>query len=417
MAQHPHQNAIPTATPLWAVLAVTFLGSFSTGVFWNAISFIAKHGYDFSQKRNFVLYVVMGAIYAVTAFGAGGLARRIERWISPRALLMLLMIAQALLCLGPVTFPHEAALWIATCGVSFASAILWPIVESYVTAGRHGPQMRSAIGAFNLVWMPAVALPLLLIAPILEDHAKWAIGGQTGVILLMLIPLAFFGSRPGSHDAEAAQASVPDEYTHLLRCARVLLLMSYIVNSALSPILPYRFEAIREITQVPVAIETPIAATWMIARVFVMVAMWRIAFWHGRWGTLLAAGLLVTGGFAFVVLAKSLGLLAFGLAVFGIGVGLAYYAALYYAMAVGRAGVDASGKHEGLIGVGYTIGPLAGLLGATIGGGAAIVAVIWTLLGIGGIATIPPYRHARRLRKNPEAQRPPAPSPPGRGLG
>jgi hypothetical protein len=40
--------------------------------------------------------------------------------------------------------------------------------------------------------------------------------------------------------------------------------------------------------------------------------------------------------------------------------GLTYYAALYYALAVGHAEVDAGGNFEALIGLGYCVGPLLG---------------------------------------------------------
>jgi hypothetical protein len=57
-----------------------------------------------------------------------------------------------------------------------------------------------------------------------------------------------------------------------------------------------------------------------------------------------------------------IGALIAGLAVFGVGMGVIYCSALYYAMAVGNAAVDAGGKHEALIGIGYGGGPICGLL-------------------------------------------------------
>ena len=51
-----------------------------------------------------------------------------------------------------------------------------------------------------------------------------------------------------------------------------------------------------------------------------------------------------------------------GLIIFGGGMGVTYYAGLYYAMAVGRARFDAGGTHEALIGTGYAVGPLVGLI-------------------------------------------------------
>ena len=55
-------------------------------------------------------------------------------------------------------------------------------------------------------------------------------------------------------------------------------------------------------------------------------------------------------------------MLIFGLVLFGAGTGITYYAALYYAMAVGQAKVDAGGTHEAFIGGGYIVGPIVGLI-------------------------------------------------------
>lgn len=87
-------------------------------------------------------------------------------------------------------------------------------------------------------------------------------------------------------------------------------------------------------------------------------------------------GLLLLGGFAMSVLAPlglsmepdpslhiaRLAILLGGLALFGMGVATIYAGAVYYAMEVGQAEVDAGGTHESLIGVGYTAGPFIGLL-------------------------------------------------------
>ena len=66
-------------------------------------------------------------------------------------------------------------------------------------------------------------------------------------------------------------------------------------------------------------------------------------------------------GFLFILSAFSLPLLIIGLVLFGAGMGATYYVALYYAMSVGRAEIDAGGKHEAFIGMGYMAGPLVGL--------------------------------------------------------
>jgi len=63
------------------------------------------------------------------------------------------------------------------------------------------------------------------------------------------------------------------------------------------------------------------------------------------------------------VFGPSVAVVLLGELVFGVSAGMTYYAALYYAMVVKNASVDAGGAHEGLIGAGYAVGPAAGLAG------------------------------------------------------
>ncbi|MHC4219434.1 MAG: hypothetical protein ACYSU7_13390 [Planctomycetota bacterium] len=383
------------ATPLGAVLGLTFLCSLGTGVFWHGVPFIAKHTYEFSQTRNLLLAAAMGGIYTFGAFTAGRLARTVGRWLSPRSVLASCLAILAVVCVGPVTMEGEWALWLAALVGTWVTSVIWPIIESYLTAGRHGAQMRSAIGWFNMTWAPAVAIPLLAMAPILERHGEWAIGAFGGVNLFGLVVLAWFGRRPGHHDLETADAHVGSEYRLLLRSARVLLPLSYVLNAAMNPILPYRFEEL----EVAVWWETPATATWILVRVLTFALLWRLAFWHGRWGTLLLGAAAMTVGFGLVVRGPNLQVMLVGFATFGAGLGVIYYAALYYAMSVGRAQVEAGGTHEGLIGAGYAVGPLTGLVGSAVASGLGVVIAVWTLVGLAAVPAVRPYLLARRRRQ------------------
>ena len=146
----------------------------------------------------------------------------------------------------------------------------------------------------------------------------------------------------------------------------------------------------------------------MIVRVVAMVVMWRIKFWHGRWGTLLLGGVAMTCGFAMIVLAPTLAVIFVGFGVFGAGIGIIYYAALYYAMSIGKGQVDASGKHESLIGMGYAIGPASGLIGMQlpqllhleIAQETGIVFVVWTLVALAAFPAVRPYFKARTMRRS-----------------
>ena len=391
--------ATPTsaaAAPLRWALLLTFIASLGTAVFWHGISFIAHQTYHFSQQRNFLLYALMGAIYTAAALSAGHVIRLTRHHLTPRGVLAWCIALETGACLLPVIGTGQWTLWVSGSVFTGLTAIHWPIVESYINAGRHGPAMRKAVMSFNLTWMPAMILPMFLMAPILENHGAWAIGGLVVPNLLTLCVLPLLAPHPAGHSEDEASTHVSMEYTLLLRSARVLLPLSYVLTSALAPILPYRFDHIG----VDVSWQTPATATWMITRVLALIVMWRLPFWHGRWGTLVAGAATMTAGFALIVLGPNLAVLLAGFACLGIGLGIIYNLALYYAMAVGRAAVEAGGTHEALIGTGYTIGPLAGLLGAALGGGAHIVAVAWCIVALAAVPASLPYIRCLTLRRD-----------------
>ena len=418
-----HSTSVSThtipPTPLRAVLGVTFLASIGTGVVWNGVPFIAKHDYGFTKAMTLSLYVVLGAMYVVGAMSTGRVLRWIDRWVKPRAALAIILVLEAVVCVGLYFVRETWMLWVVACSISVLSSWLWPIIESYLTAGRHGQQMRSAIGWWNMSWTGATALALVLMMPMMREvpsvihlgEREIAMEPRMAIVILgalhavALLPLMWFGRMPGAHDESMHLESIQREYPLLLRAARMLLPLSYVLNSAMSPLLPYLFERV----QLGQQWETPAASTWMWVRIIAMVAMWQLGFWHGRWGTLLLGGLAMTIGFGIAVTGVSLPLMIVGLAIFGVGMGIVYYAALYYAMAVGRAEVDAGGTHEALIGLGYTVGPATGLMGVgaaeaarnagtEVWDGVLVVAVVWLLIAISTIGVIKPYLAARRLR-------------------
>jgi len=420
-------NETVIRTPLWAVNAVTFLASIGTGVVWNGISFIAKHDYQFTQTATLTLYFVLGITYVVGALSTGKILRLLHHVISPRSALAIILFCEAVVCISLFVVRANWMLWVVGGAISVLSSWLWPIIESYLTAGRHGSDMVHAIGWWNLCWTGATALALVLMMPVMREQPPtidlgWlgrTIGSEAirleprmAIVVLgalhgaAMIPLVYFGRHPGAHDESLSSASIQDEYPLLLRAARMLLPLSYVLNSAMSPLLPYLFERVH----LPQHWETMVASTWMWVRIAAMAVMWQLGFWHGRWGTLLLGGAAMTIGFGLTVLGFSLATMIAGLAIFGIGMGVVYYAALYYAMAVGRAEVDAGGTHEALIGVGYTVGPLTSLagigaadfthqVGVPFREGAAVVTVVWVLIGAGAVAVTGPYLEAKRRRK------------------
>lgn len=374
--------------PLWAVLGFAFLASIGTGVVTNGIYFITRHAYGFGDAGNYLLGLVLGVTYIAGAVATGPMLRRLggdgtagARRVSPRAVLGITLAVLGLLCAIPIACRGAQGswpIWLLVALYSPLTGIVWPIVESYVSGGRRGPGLRSAIGRFNWTWSGAIVVAYVAVSPALpaatENGVAEALPHLRGAYviaalgMLHLVTLAFLAPwprEPGRHLAEHHEPH-PASWRRMLTTFRILLPASYIVLTVLLPYLPGAFERIRA----PRDWHMALAAVWLASRwlAFVMLERWHG--WHGRWWPPVAGGVLVLVGFGGAVLAPgaaalgggAMAVLLAGLACFGVGMAVIYCGALYYAMEVGDARVEAGGTHEALIGIGYTAGPALGLL-------------------------------------------------------
>ena len=350
--------------PLPALMVLTFLCSLGTGSLWTGLPFVAEHDFHFTKSENMWLAVAESAVYAVVAFFSGGLLKRLGAIIPPRTVLAGILAFTLAMCM--LTLTGSVAALIATAlGVSAASAMMWPIVESYLSSGRHGHSLRSAVGVFNIVWTSATAAGLVLMGPVFAtDASRIAIVAIGPVCALAIVCLPWFPASPPPHLDDGAPPIVPAVYRPLRAASRALLPTSYLLIGTIGPMLPYITGGIG----VAPEWQTPVSSTWHAMRVLAMLAMWRLAFWHGRWSTLAAGAALMGGGFLFAMGSGTVGALVGALAAFGAGHAVLYYASLYYAMSVGHAEVDAGGRFEALIGVGYISGPIASLAGMAVAG-------------------------------------------------
>jgi MFS family permease len=350
--------------PMLALMVLSFLCSLGTGSLWTGLPFVAEHDFHFTKSQNMWLAVAESAVYAVVAFFSGGLMKRLAAHAAPRTVLGSILLFTLAMCL--LTLTGSVAALIATAlGVSAASAMMWPIVESYLSSGRHGHQLRSAVGVFNIVWTSATALGLVLMGPVFAtDYSRIAIVAIGPVCALGAFCLPWFPASPPPHLEHGLPPAVPAVYRPLRSASRALLPTSYLLIGTLGPMLPY----ITGDIGVAPEWQTPTSSMWHAVRVVAMLAMWRLAFWHGKWATLATGAALMAGGFLLAMGSGSVTMLLVALAAFGAGHAVLYYASLYYAMSVGHAEVDAGGHFEALIGVGYITGPIASLIGMAVAG-------------------------------------------------
>ncbi len=339
------------------ILVLSFLASISTGAVNNGVFFIAKEQYDFGRLPSAWLGLLVGGVYIPAALLIGPALRTLIRrhtFITSRRVLVALMVVMAMLCALPSLMAHELAIWLFVILYIPLMGALWPIAEAYLSGGRRGDDLRRATSSFNLVWAIAVAAAAWGMAPLLQIGKPLYILLGLGVIhLICIAPVLRLPNEPRKHVDESHEPH-PASFAGLLLCFRWLLVLSYILLATLNPIMPWRLDLLG----MDIGWQTPLVSTWMVSRVGMFWLLGRWNGWHGRWRTPLWSGGLLLGGFLGVLLATSVPGVIVALALFGVGVGTIYAAGLYYAMEVGSAEVEAAGKHEAVIGTGYTIGPM-----------------------------------------------------------
>lgn len=368
-------------TGIGSVYAFTFVNSLGTGVITGALFFLANASYGFSAAQNFLLGVVQGITYIAAAWSSGRVVNGlVRRGVSHRAVLVTVMLLLAAMCGVPLLAKMTAAegekpaawpIWFLAAAYMPLTGVLWPLTEAYLSGGRSGGVLRRALAVWNVVWSSAIPVTYVVMAPFIKERAggvTWAaegIAAMGGAHVLAVVILAWFAPAPAPHVHEEHEPH-PEVFERLLVSFRWLLPTSYVVQSALTAYLP------EVMNTVGIAKEhrTIAATAWLLPRVamFAVFGFW--GKWHGRWWPTVAGAASLIAGFALCVSAPMVAggtarvLLFTGLPLFGVGMGIIYSGAIYYALEVGKAEVDAGGTHEALIGVGYLLGPGCGLMAA-----------------------------------------------------
>jgi hypothetical protein len=367
------------------VYLLTFLESAGTGILQRGTYFFTHERLGFGQLANLVAALGYGTVYVGGALASHGIATRWgERRLLTGSLFGLMIVQGALAC-------TENA-WALCTGFVLSAGLRglkWPLLESYVSAGRTPHEVLPALARYNVSWALAMPLAVGAAGPIISSpwpFLLFAIPAGINVVSLLLV--RSFPARPAYLDhahPERPAPAVLERYRDLMISARWSLLAAYGLLFLLAPLMPEIFQRLA----LPIALATPAAALYDVVRVTSFIVLGRMgAAWRGRALPLAVSALLLPAGFWAVLSASSLGTVLFGELVFGGASGFVYTASLYYALVVKNAAVDAGGAHEGLIGLGLGLGPLAGIVGYAlteqriIAGGGAFGSFAGALIGI-----------------------------------
>ncbi|MEM6394291.1 MAG: MFS transporter [Planctomycetota bacterium] len=343
------------------LLLITGLENVASALIQISLYFYTSERLGFSETDNLLLALLHGSAYIAGAL----LSHPVTQRVRERNALLAILLIQIALIGSLALFPHKPAVFALSTAALFVFGLKWPIIESFVTAGRTPKQAARSVGAFNLVWSSGVALAaaasglLIQLGPavlFITSLSATAISFALAAVILPRQVSHLPDDHPERPDPQAA-----DRLKALLTSARWSLVSSYLFLQILFPVLP----GILEDLGLSVAAATALASVMLWVRVATFAVLERRTGWHGRPTLLAIAAVLLPLGAIITLTVPDLTAVLLGQLVFGIAMGISYYAALYYAMVIKNAAVDASGAHEAVIGTGYLAGPLVGLAAAS----------------------------------------------------
>lgn len=342
---------------LSSILSLTFLESFGTVLLERGIYFLVHDRFGFDETQNLWLALAFGVPYIGGALSSHAAARVLgEKRLLVLSLGVLFVVHSTL-----TAFPRPLAVQLLFPVVGFLQGLKWPIVESYVGAGHTPRELASNLGRFNTTWALSIPLAMASSGPLIQfaPSLLFAVASALNLVSIALAlpmpkrPLHLETGHPARPRAEEAARMIA-----LLTSARWCMLLSYAILFLLAPLMPQLFRELGlGVTAAPSA-----AGILDVARVacFALLGVW--VGWRGQVLPLLLATLVMPISFFSILYGQNLVVVLAAEVVYGIAAGFTYTAALYYALLLKNASVDAGGAHEGLIGLGFALGPLVGLV-------------------------------------------------------
>lgn len=366
-----------------AILWLSFIESFGTILLERGVYFYTHERFGFDATDNLWLALAFGLLYAAGAASSHHFTARCGEKTALCGAMLTLLVLHAVLAVWPT--PRSLVASFAVIG--FAHGLKWPIIESYVGAGRTADEMPKALARFNLAWALAVP-PAVASAGAVADLGSArtlfigaALSNALGFIAVATLPRAPQHLDTAAHHAqgpyvagtapETAGERLPtaegkqhaaQQIARLLYTARYGLFASYTLLFLLCPLLPEIFANVGlDARHAGVA-----ASALDAARVgmFALLGSWTA--WRGRLSLIWLSVIALPFAAAGVLFAPQLWLVLTSEVIFGVASGFGYSAALYYALVAERAHVSAGGAHESVIGLGLGVGPAVGLAAAAI---------------------------------------------------
>ena len=147
------------------ILVLTFIECFALTIIERAVYFLTDEHFGFSVTQNLFLAMMLGTAY----LGGALISHRLCTTFTEKQVLLAGIFLQFLVYSCMAAFCSPVMIYIGSTLIGGLNGFKWPIVESYVSAGRHQKDMSKALGWFNISWALSVPIAMAVSGWIIEQ--------------------------------------------------------------------------------------------------------------------------------------------------------------------------------------------------------------------------------------------------------
>ena len=363
------------------------LAVFMTALTSNAVYFFA--GYELHESVQVRLGMAAGAglVYGLAAIFGG---RLVDTLGQRRVSTALALACIPIFFLGATAVIHRnmPELFLFLLLLNLCLGPLWPAVESAITRCPGKMKLGKRMALYNLNWSTTGFVAACIVGG-LAQWFSWpgVFYIAAAISVLVWIIIVRLPAPPSAAEAMPAE-DLPEQQQQqyagiilnspqsgkLLHMAWLSNLLAFVAANTVTPFMPTITLALGVKSY---ALATALSSFASLACVggFLLTTFW--AGWHYRirW-TMIPFACLVIGSVA-MLLSQSLLMFIVAQILYGFALAMLYSESIYYSMHLGAGSAAKAGVHEGLIGIGATLGP--GVL-AVAGAPDAVVPKAMTLL-------------------------------------
>ena len=291
--------------------------------------------------------------YSLTCFASGRLADR----VGYRRIMMAGSLVVALVFLGYLGVTRIWQMFVLGGLSGMAIAGFWPSLQAWLGVGKDRRELRRSIGRFSMAWSLGFLVGPALGGTLYTVDSAWVFGLGGTLVGLVFLAVSFIRVREtvgtGGGPAESATLASSRRFLPIAWVANFAAFFAVGTVRALFPKLA------TDLGIAPGALGRLMALIGL-AQVIGFLLMSRTDRWQFRLSPLVGIQLLAIAGLGTFVFGMSGHVFIAGLLVHGLLIGATFTSSIFYSLHAEGPGGRRTGVHEGIVGSGFLLGPLAG---------------------------------------------------------